>query len=73
MYIDGGCDGKNAWDEVVRTLILHTLDINVIEWEHHEPTSLEKLRATLDRQFEYVDNEFSMVGFKNMAKRWLKT
>lgn len=48
------------------------LYINVIDWEHHEPTSLEKLRATLDKQFEYVDNEFSMVGFRNVVKRWLE-
>jgi hypothetical protein len=73
MYVDGRFDGKNAWDEVVRTLIPHILDVNVIKWERREPTSLEKLRAALDRQFEYVNNEFSMVGFKNMVKRWLKT
>jgi hypothetical protein len=23
--------------------------------------------------FEYVDNKLSMVGFKNVVKRWLKT
>jgi hypothetical protein len=30
------------------------------------------LRAILDKEFEYVDNELSMVGFKNVVKRWLK-
>jgi hypothetical protein len=72
MYVDGGCDGKNVWDEVVRTLIPHVLDVNVIEWECHKPTSLKKLRAALDKQFEYVNNEFFVVGFRNMVKRWLK-
>ncbi len=49
------------------------MDVNIIEWEHHEPMSFEKLRVALDRQFEYVDNEFFVVGFRNMVKRWLKT
>jgi hypothetical protein len=31
------------------------------------------LRAGLDKEFEYVDNELSMVGFMNVVKRWLKT
>jgi hypothetical protein len=44
------------------------LNVSVIEWEHHEP-SLEKLRANLDRQFEDLDNELSMVGFMNVVKR----
>ncbi len=26
----------------------------------------------LDKEFEYVDNELSVVGFKNVVKRWLK-
>jgi hypothetical protein len=70
--INGRSDGKNAWNEVVRTLIPWILNVNVIDWEHHEPTSLEKLRATINRQFEYVDNELYVVGFRNVVKRWLK-
>jgi hypothetical protein len=34
--------------------------------------SIEKLRATLDKEFEYEDNELCIIGFKNMVKRWLK-
>jgi hypothetical protein len=45
--VDGGCDGKNVWDDVVRTLILWILDVSVIEWDHHVPASLEMLKATL--------------------------
>ncbi len=26
----------------------------------------------MDKEFEYLDNEFSMVGFRNVVKRWLK-
>ncbi len=27
----------------------------------------------LDKEFEYLDNELFVVGFKNVVKRWLKT
>lgn len=71
--IIGGCYGKNAWDETVSTLIPRILDIDVVEWEGHKLESLDKLKASLDKEFEYVDNELSMVGFRNVMKRWLKT
>ncbi len=44
-----------------------------MEWEGHSHESLEKLNVGLDKEFEYVDNEFSVVGFKNVVKRSLKT
>lgn len=71
--IDVACEGKNAWDEVVRTIIPRILDISVVEWERHDLKSLVKLKVFLDKTFEYVDNELSMVGFKNVVKRSLKT
>ncbi len=71
--INGRCDGKNAWDETIRTLIPQILDINVMEWEGHKLESLDKLKAGLDKEFEYMDNELSLVGFRNVVKRWLKT
>jgi hypothetical protein len=30
--IDGRCDGKNDWDEIVRTLIPWILNISIMEW-----------------------------------------
>jgi hypothetical protein len=30
---DRGCDGKNDWDETIKTLIPRILDISVMEWE----------------------------------------
>ncbi len=57
----------------MKTLIPKILDINVLQWEGHEPSSLNKLRATLDMEFEYVDNELSTIEFMNVVKRWLKT
>jgi hypothetical protein len=31
--IDGGCSGKNAWDDAVKSLVPLILDLSVIEWE----------------------------------------
>jgi hypothetical protein len=56
-------------DEAVKTLILRILDINVFIWESHSLDSLEKLRATLDKDFKYVDNELSTIGLNNVVKR----
>ncbi len=71
--VDEHCESKNIWDEVVKTLIFWILDITVVEWEGHPPKSIEKLKATLDKEFEYEDNELFTSGFKNVVKRWLKT
>jgi hypothetical protein len=30
------------------------------------------LRVALDKDFEYMDNELSVIAFKNVVKRWLK-
>jgi hypothetical protein len=56
----------------VKTLIPKILDISGLQWEGHEPSSLDKLKATLDREFEYVDNELFIIKFTNVVKRWLK-
>ncbi len=57
----------------MRTLIPKVLGIRVLQWEGREPSSLDKLKATLNKEFEYVDNELFVVEFKNIVKRWLKT
>jgi hypothetical protein len=44
-----------------------------MEWEGHSHESLEKLKVGLGKEFEYVDNKFSVVGFKNVVQRSLKT
>jgi hypothetical protein len=49
------------------------LPINVVEWEGHQLESIKKLKEILDKEFKYVDNEFSTIRFKSMAKRLLKT
>jgi hypothetical protein len=71
-HIDGRSEENNVWDEIIRTLIPKILNISVIEWDHHKPKSLDKLRASFDANFEYVGNVLFVVGFRNVVKRWLK-
>lgn len=52
----------------MRTLIPQILDVNVLSWEDHVPNSW----VALDKEIKYEDNEFSIVGIKNMVKIWLK-
>jgi len=33
---------------------------------------LENLKVSLDKELENVDNELSLIEFKNVVKRWLK-
>ncbi len=56
----------------MRTLIPCILDISVVSWEDHHPNSIEKLKLDLDKEFEHEDNKLSIVGFRNVVKRWLK-
>ena len=70
--IDGGCEGKNEWDEALRSLIPRILDVSCVQWENQSVNSVEKLRKTLDNEFEYVGTHLSDKGFKNAVKRQMK-
>lgn len=71
--IDGGCEGKNEFDEALRSFIPRILDVSVVSWKDQAPSSVQKLRAALDNEFEYVGTALSEKGFKNAVKRQLKT
>jgi hypothetical protein len=71
--IDGGCEGKNAFDEALRSLVPRILDVSVLKWKMQHPGSVEKLRSAIDNEFEYVGHSLSDIGFKNAVKRQMKT
>ena len=71
--IDGGCEGKNEFDECLRSLVPRILDVSCVTWKEQTPSSIERLRAALDKEFEYVGNPLSDRGFKNAVKRQMKT
>jgi hypothetical protein len=47
--------------------------MSVIKWEGHRPESLEKLKEALDLEFEYIGCPFSMSGFRDIMKQFMKT
>jgi hypothetical protein len=71
--IDGGCEGKNAFDEALRSLVPRILDVSVLKWKLQHPGSVEKLRSAIDNEFEYLGHSLSDLGFKNAVKRQMKT
>ena len=71
--IDGGCEGKNEFDEALRSLVPRILDVSCVKWNDQPPHSVEKLRSAIDNEFEYVGNHLSEKGFKNAVKRQMKT
>ena len=71
--IDGGCEGKNAFDEALRSLVPRILDVSVLTWKLQNPGSVAKLRSALNNEFEHLDHNLSDVGFKNAVKRQMKT
>ena len=71
--IDGRCEGKNAFDEALRSMVPRILDVSCLRWKLQNPKSVEKLRSYLDNEFEYVEHNLSNLGFKNAVKRQMKT
>ena len=71
--IDGGCEGKNEFDEMLRSLVPRILDVSCVLWKDQSPSSIETLKGALDKEFEYVGNPLSDKGFKNAVKRQMKT
>jgi hypothetical protein len=71
--IDGGCEGKNEFDEALRSLVPRILDVSCVTWKDQSACSIETLKSALDKEFEYVGNNLSSVGFKNAVKRQMKT
>ena len=70
--IDGGCEGKNAFDEALRNLVPRILDVSCLTWKMQNPASVDKLRAALDNEFEYLDHPLSNVDFRNAVKKQIK-
>lgn len=71
--IDGGCEGKNEFDELLRSLVPRILDVSCVRWADQPAHSVEKLRSAIDNEFEYVGQHLSERGFKNAVKRQMKT
>jgi hypothetical protein len=43
--IDGACDGKNAWDDLVRSQAPRHLDVYIVHVKDHNPIDMASLQA----------------------------
>ena len=70
--IDSGCQGHLKWQEYVRDLTPRMLDMSVIKYDEQEESSRDKLRETMFKKFEFLDNEVSDVSFDKMIRTWIR-
>jgi hypothetical protein len=47
------------------------LDVSIIYYDEQDIDKLAKLRLALDIEYEYLENEFFDMGFKNVIERFL--
>ena len=62
--IDAGCLGKNSWDCLVRMYMPRMLDMSVIDWVKQRLEALQKLRETMDHNFEYLEEQIECIGLQ---------
>ncbi len=70
--IDGACDGKNAWDDFIRSRAPHILDVFILHVKEQNSTDMAELRAKMDALFEYLHNPVCQKGFEDSIRQFLK-
>ncbi len=70
--IDGACEGKDAWDGVIRSLAPWTLNLAVVKLIEYDPVNMVRLRLQLDGKFEYLGGELSATDFRDCLRRFMK-
>jgi hypothetical protein len=70
--IDGSCDGKNDWDNAMRGLALHILNMAIVKVGEQNLVDMAELRNQLDNLFEYIHHELSARGFRDCVRRFMK-
>ncbi len=68
--IDGACEGKDAWDGVIRSLAPRTLNMAMVT--EQDPVDMARFRLQWDGKFEYLGGELSVVGFRDCVRRFMK-
>ncbi len=71
--IDGSCDGKNDWDNVMRGLAPRILNMVVVKVGEQNPMDMAELSNQLDNLFEYIHQVLSARGFKDCVRRFMKS
>jgi hypothetical protein len=66
--IDGSCDGKNDWDNAMRGLAPHILNMVVVKVGEQNLVDMAELCSQLDNLFEYIHHELSACGFRDCVR-----
>ncbi len=70
--IDGACEGKDAWDGVIRSLTPRTLNMAMVKVTEQDHADMARLRLQWDGKFEYLGGELSVAGFRDCVRRFMK-
>jgi len=70
--IDGACEGKDAWDGVIRSLAPWTLNMAMVKVIEQDPVDMARLRLQWDGKSEYLGGELNVVGFRDCVRRFMK-
>jgi hypothetical protein len=71
--IDGACDGKNEWDNALRSLVPHCLNMAIVKVGDQSLVDMSELNGQLDDLFEYLNHELSARNFKDCIRRFMKS
>ncbi len=66
--IDGACEGKDAWDGVIRSLAPRVLNMAVVKVTEQDLVDMARLCLQLDGKFEYLGGELSAAGFRDCVR-----
>jgi hypothetical protein len=73
VKIHGACDGKNEWDNALRGLVPHYLNMAIVKVGDQNPVDMRDFCRQLDDLFEYFNHELSARNFKDFIKRFMKS
>jgi hypothetical protein len=70
--IDGACGGKNAWDDILKSMGPCELDAFIVHVKDQNPIDLATIQAQMDTLFEYKNNPLCQKGFEDAIMQFLE-
>jgi len=68
--IDGAYEGKNTWDDLMRSITPCYLDVYIIHVREQNPSDIATLQSRMDGLFEYLHNPLCHKGFEDFIDRF---
>jgi hypothetical protein len=62
--IHGPCEGKNACDDILKSMAPCELDVSIVHVKDQNPIDMATLRAQMDTLFEYKKTPCAKRGLK---------